>query len=282
MSPSGTQGCIHERKPIRLHMDLQQQHAMRMSKLLPNGRSLMVPCDHGASDYPVLGLEDMDSVYSSLSEGGANAVIAQKGVVSHLSGMAGTNLIAHLSVSTVHAGHHSDDKVLVGNVEEALARGAIAVSVQINVGSEHESAMIERMGIISTQCQKLAVPLLGMMYARGPNLKTEGDPTKGVAHAVRLGWELGCDIVKTSWTGSIESFEIVTAAVPIPVLIAGGEREGEPDSLLRMVKQSMLAGGAGICMGRQIFSHPEPEKMTRALHDVIHLGKGPSQAAEDL
>ena len=45
---------------------------------------------------------------------------------------------------------------------------------------------------------------------------------KAAAHAARLAFELGCTVVKTKWTGSIESFKKVTSCVPIPVLIAGG------------------------------------------------------------
>ena len=240
--------------------------------LLPNGRGVWIPVDHGASSYPEEGLGDMESLYLSL--GTVDAVIAQKGVVSHLSTFSGgPPLIAHLSVSTIHGGERSDDKILVGSVEEAISRGAVAVSVQLNLGSVHESEMIERMGEISEQCHRLGVPLLGMMYARGPNLQTDGDPTKGVAHAVRLGWELGCDIVKTTWTGSIESFEMVTSGVPIPVLVAGGAklRPGQsPDLLIKVVKESLIAGGAGVCMGRNVFSHENPQEMANTLHQLVH------------
>ena len=254
----------------------------RLGKLLPNGRGVWIPLDHGASFYPLSGLEDMTSLYLSLGEGNVDAVVAQKGAVSHFSTLSGPPLVAHLSVSTIHGGERSDDKVVVGSVEEALSRGAIAVSVQVNVGSKHETEMITRMGHVSEQCHRLGVPLLGMMYARGENLQIDGDPTNGVAHAVRLGWELGCDVVKTQWTGSMESFEIVTSGVPIPVLVAGGEKHDDVEGLLKMVKQSILAGGAGVCIGRQVFSHQDPAAYANALHEVVQRGIGPRDAAEKL
>lgn len=251
-----------------------------LNELLPNGRGVWIPVDHGASQFPSSGLENMTDLYSKL--GAVDAVVAQKGVVSHLSTFTGPPLIAHLSVSTVHGGEHSDNKVLVGSVEEAVARGALAVSAQVNLGSIHENEMITRMGELSRQCHLQGIPLLGMMYARGPNLQTDGDPTLGIAHAVRLGWELGCDVVKTSWTGSMETFEIVTSGVPIPVLIAGGESDGDVVGLLKMVKQSILAGGAGICMGRQVFASNDVAGLAKALHQVVHAGIGPLDAAEKM
>lgn len=255
----------------------------RLEKLLPGGRGVWIPVDHGASSFPEKGLSDMERLYQDLGEGKVDAVVAQKGVVSHLSKVNnGPPLIAHLSVSTIHSGERSDDKVLVGSVQEAISRGADAVSVQVNVGSNYESDMIERMGMISEQCHELGIPLLGMMYARGPNLQIDGDVTKGIAHAVRLGWELGCDVVKTSWTGSIESFEIVTSGVPIPVLVAGGAKGDYGMGLFKMVKQSMLAGGAGVCMGRNVFAHDNPREMADALHRLVHLNSGPKEIFEKL
>ena len=257
-------------------------HAQRLKKLLPGGKAVWIPVDHGASGYPVSGLKNMAELYSQLSPV-VDAVVAQKGVVSYYSAFKGTELIAHLSVSTEHGGSRSTDKVLVGTVAEAISRGAIAVSVQINVGSPFEAEMIERMGEISTQCHELGVPLLGMMYARGKNLQVEGDSTGGVAHAVRLGWELGCDVVKTSWTGDMKSFAIVTSSVPIPVLIAGGENgDGSNKNvidLLNIVEQSILAGGAGVCMGRQVFAHPNPAGIAAAIRAVVHEKMNPGKAA---
>jgi DhnA family fructose-bisphosphate aldolase class Ia len=224
----------------------------------------------------------MAELYSQLSPI-VDAVVAQKGVVSYFSALNGTELIAHLSVSTEHGGSRSADKVLVGTVAEAVSRGAIAVSVQINVGSPFEADMIERMGEISTQCHDLGVPLLGMMYARGENLQVEGDSTRGVAHAVRLGWELGCDVIKTSWTGDMKSFEIVTSSVPIPVLIAGGNGDGSKENvigLLKIIEQSILAGGAGVCMGRQVFAHPNPAGIAAAIRAVVHEEMNPVEAME--
>jgi len=80
----------------------------------------------------------------------------------------------------------------------------------------------------------------------------------------------------------MESFEIVTSGVPIPVLVAGGEKHDDIEGLLKMVKQSILAGGAGVCMGRQVFSHHDPAAYAKALHDVVQRGVGPREAAEKL
>lgn len=249
-----------------------------VESLLPNGKGVWIPIDHGVSDYPVEGLEDLDSLIAEISH--ADAIVAQKGVVSRYSMDA--NLISHLSVSTRHAGHRSSDKILVGSVEESLSRGAKGVSVQVNMGSPDEPEMIERLGLVTQDAHFLSCPVLGMIYPRGENLDVmEIDETNGAAHAARLAFELGCDVVKTKWTGSVESFRKVTDSVPIPVLIAGGPAGSSTEETLSIVHQAMQAGGGGVCMGRQVFSHKNPGKMVTALRAIIHHGSDVKQAMQD-
>ena len=247
-----------------------------IESLLPGGKGVWIPIDHGVSDFPVNGLENLDELLGEISH--ADAVVAQKGVVSRYAS-SGANMVAHLSVSTRHAGPRASDKVLVGSVEESLSRGAKGVSVQVNMGSQDEPEMIERLGLITRDAHFFGCPVLGMIYPRGENLSIiDGDDTKGSAHAARLAFELGCDVVKTKWTGSIDSFRKVTNAVPIPVLIAGGPANSSTKEILTIVHEAIQAGGGGVCMGRQVFSHDSPGKMVTALKMIVHDGYDVEQA----
>ena len=239
----------------------------RMAQLLPNGKAIFIPIDHAVSSYPEKGLGNLSELIPLLSS--ANAIIAHKGIVSHYKNH--NNFIMHLSASTIHGGKHSDDKVLIGSVSEAKRRGAIGVSVQINLGSDFESEMIQRMGKVSRQAIKQNMPLLGMVYPRGPNLKIDKDDiTKGVSHAVRLAFELGCDIVKVPWTGDKESFSLVCNSAPIPVLVAGGKYGGPFDDLLKMVEEAMQSGASGVCMGRQVFAADNVNERCNKIAEIIH------------
>ena len=98
--------------------------AQRLATLLPNGRGVWIPIDHGASDYPNPGLEDLEGLIQSLIDAGVNAIVAQKGVVStyaHLCQGTSTGMVVHYSVSTRHAGPESNNKVLVGHADEVNA-----------------------------------------------------------------------------------------------------------------------------------------------------------------
>ena len=245
-----------------------------MQKILPNGRGVWIPIDHGVSDFPVEGLVEIESTIKSLIQAGVDAIIAHKGIVSHYNHLcknSNTNMIIHLSASTRHGGKNSSNKVLVGSVDEIKPRGAVGVSCQVNIGSKNEPEMIERMGEISRLAFHQDIPMFGMVYARGPNLQIlDGDLTKGYAHAARLAFELGCDAAKTVWTGNKESFSQVTKSVPIPLLVAGGPSTGDSKEILTMVRDALDSGASGICMGRQVFGHPNIESIARALVLLVH------------
>tara|TARA_B110000881_G_C18550155_1_gene503580 strand:+ start:742 stop:1539 length:798 start_codon:yes stop_codon:yes gene_type:complete len=248
--------------------------ATRLDSLLPNGRGVWIPIDHGASDFPVDGLTDTEHVIRSLVRAGVDAIVAQKGLVGHYNHLcqgSSTDMVVHFSVSTRHAGPDAANKVLVGNADEVLPRGGIGVSCQVNMGSPNEAAMIERMGQMSRAALHHQLPMFGMVYARGEHLSImEGDETNANAHAVRLAFELGCDAAKTTWTGNKKSFMEVTSAAPIPVLVAGGPATGDSKAILTMVRDALDAGASGVCMGRQVFSHPNVEAIAKALVMLVH------------
>ena len=254
----------------------RSEHRDILERLLPAGKGVWIPMDHGASSYPEVGLDNIEHIINEVINAGANAIVVQKGVMTEMKRKIPlfNNWICHISSSTVHGGARSQYKVSVASTNECKSRGAAAISVQVNLGSEFETEMIESLGKATTEAYDLDIPVLGMVYPRGPNLvEIQGDITGGVAHAARLAWELGCDVVKVPWTGSIESFKIVTNGVPIPVLIAGGALDGTSEETLTMVADSLSAGGAGVCMGRKVFASQNPAVFVKALNALIHQGK---------
>jgi fructose-bisphosphate aldolase/2-amino-3,7-dideoxy-D-threo-hept-6-ulosonate synthase len=166
---------------------------------------------------------------------------------------------------------------LTGTVEEAIKVGADAVSYHINVLSEYEGNQIEALAKITKDANEFGMPVLVMCYVRGHEVDTK-DPGN-VSRAVRLGEELGGDIIKTVYTGDSKSFESVVAATSKPVVIAGGKK-GTDKETIEMVKGAMDAGAAGVSMGRCIFQHKDPESISRAVVEIVHNGASVEKAME--
>ncbi|MDY6958104.1 MAG: 2-amino-3,7-dideoxy-D-threo-hept-6-ulosonate synthase [Halobacteriota archaeon] len=245
---------------------------VRIERILDrkSGNMLIVPMDHGISSGPIDGLIDMKKAVDDIAEGGADAVLLHKGIVrsSHRGYGRDIGLIIHLSAST-SLGPDPLNKVWVTSVEEAIRLGADAVSVHVNVGAEDEPDMLMELGNTAEICNSWGMPLLAMMYPRGERVKSEHD-VEFVKHAARVGAELGADIIKTNYTGDPDTFREVVKGCPVPIVIAGGPKMDTDEEVLTMVRNSIDAGGRGVSIGRNVFQHKDPVKMTAAVSKIVH------------
>jgi predicted phospho-2-dehydro-3-deoxyheptonate aldolase len=248
--------------------------AIRLERIIDrNSRNtVIVPMDHGVTVGPIAGLADMRRTVSKVVSGGANAILMHKGMVR--AGHRGTGqdvgLIIHLSAGT-SISPDPNAKELVCTVEEAIKLGADAVSIHVNIGAETDRDMLRQFGQVSERCLFWQMPLVTMMYARGAKIEDEYD-VEHVKLAARVGAELGADIVKVVYTGSMESFSEVVRGCPVPVVIAGGPKMGSDEDIFRMVEGALEAGAAGLSIGRNAFQHEHPDKMIRALCKMVHDG----------
>ncbi|MBA7600062.1 2-amino-4,5-dihydroxy-6-oxo-7-(phosphonooxy)heptanoate synthase [subsurface metagenome] len=245
-------------------------------------KTVIIPMDHGVTVGPIEGLADMRTAVSKVVAGGANAILIHKGIVR--AGHRGTGkdvgLIIHLSAGT-SISPDPNAKELVCSVAEAIKLGADAVSVHINLGAETDKEMLAQLGQVSERCLEWQMPLVAMMYTRGPKIKNEFD-VNNVKHAARVGAELGADIVKVPYTGSVDSFTEVVQGCTVPVVIAGGEKMDSDEDIFKMVEDALKAGAAGVSIGRNAFQHKKPDKMVAALSKMVHEGATVQEAIETL
>ncbi|RKR90381.1 2-amino-3,7-dideoxy-D-threo-hept-6-ulosonate synthase [Micromonospora pisi] len=244
---------------------------VRIRRLYRHGdqRLFVVPLDHSVTDGPIARASPLNELIGQLADNGVDAVVLHKGSLRYIDPrwFASTSLIVHLSASTVHA-PDPDAKYLVASVEEALRLGADAVSVHVNLGSRDEMRQIADLAAVSDACDRWNMPLLAMMYPRGPMVSNSRDPEL-VAHAVTLAADLGADIVKTMYVGSVAEMSDVARGCPIPILVAGGAPDSE-SAVLSYVEDALCGGSSGVAMGRNVFQAPDPGAMARKISDLIH------------
>ncbi|OQX03365.1 MAG: fructose-bisphosphate aldolase [Desulfobacteraceae bacterium IS3] len=257
--------------------------AVRMERIMNRntGKTVIVPMDHGVSVGPIKGLVDLSEAVNMVAEGGANAVIGHIGLprYGHRKYGKDIGLILHLSASS-SLSPKPNKKVLVNTIENALRMGADGVSVHINVGDEYESDMLRDFGKIAVECSYWGMPLVAMMYPRGPKIEDEKD-LEAVKIAARIGAELGADFVKTNYTGDPESFAEVVAGCPAPVLIAGGSKLSE-EEMFKTIEGAMQAGAKGLSIGRNVFQHSNPSLFVKAACAIVHENLSAEAALEML
>jgi 2-amino-4,5-dihydroxy-6-oxo-7-(phosphonooxy)heptanoate synthase len=102
-----------------------------------------------------------------------------------------------------------------------------------------------------------------------------------VAHAVTIAADLGADLVKTVFLGSTAEMLDLTAACPVPVLVAGGPALDKEEDVLAYVRDALAGGAGGVAMGRNIFQAADPRRLAAKVARLVHhfpeqhFGTGP-------
>jgi class I fructose-bisphosphate aldolase len=258
---------------------------VRLSRILGSGGSLVFAFDHwlehGPSDFPP-GRLDPRPVLEAVVEAGVDAVMLTPGDARLLADVwAGrTSLIVKITGKTnLRPGDERLLQSLIGTVEEAVALGADAVAATVYWGSPYEDVMLERWTAIREAAESYGLPALQLAYPRGPTIR-DRHALDIVLYGVRAAVGVGADLVKTYYTGSRESFRrVVEAASGVPVMMSGGPRRHSPLEFLRDLADVRAAGAAGAVVGRNIFTAPDIQAMTRAARAVLRGEASPEEAA---
>jgi DhnA family fructose-bisphosphate aldolase class Ia len=248
----------------------------RMSHLFrDDGRIIIVAMDHaGFSDKPLQGMVHPGETIRRVVAGGADAVMTTFGTATYFAQeLSRCGLI--LTVQPADPmGEHA--------VEAALSIGADGIKCMVYpwLASEPTSVLnCSRMGAI---CHRWQMPFLAEVIPGGFRGGPEFHTPEKVAAGARVGAECGADMVKTFYTGSPDTFKVVTDNCYVPVIILGGAKMDTDEELLTVVKNSLDGGGNGVAMGNNIWRHPQPDKIVAAIAAVVHDSATVEQALKKL
>ncbi len=249
---------------------------IRLSRIFNtrSGRALVVPMDHSVTIGPLGKADHADRTAAMLAVAGVDAIVVHKGRARSINPVHFTEmgLIVHLSAGTELALDRTG-KVLVGSVEECLRLGADAVSVHVNVGSPTETAQLTDLGTVASACDALGVPLLAMMYARGPEMGSRTELVDTLSHLAAIATDLGADIVKLDYAGSHAAMNEVVESCPVPILVAGGPAAGDDDAAIAFGNEVVDTSVAGLSFGRLIFDAQDPHRVASELTRRLHGGR---------
>jgi len=237
----------------------------RLSRLFKsdNGKILIMAMDHGIPYGEVEGLEDIESLLKTAS-GGVDAVILNRGMIDTLDSslLNKFSLIYKLNGVTSYA-PNPFDLVMFTSVEEALSYDPVALSYEFYIGGEHENRKLSELSQVLMDARKYDMPVISHIY---PN-EEKKDP-KMISHCIRLGWELGTDIIKTFYYPGMSE---QVSRTKKPVLIAGGGKMNNMDEVVKYVQSAMDEGVKGIAMGRNFWGWKSGTRsLVERLDKVVH------------
>jgi putative autoinducer-2 (AI-2) aldolase len=235
-----------------------------------SGRTVMLAFDHGYFMGSTAGLERIDinilplEPYADtlmLTRGILRSIVppaSQKAIVLRVSG--GASILTELS----------NEEIAV-DIEDAIRLNVCAMAVQVFIGGPFEKQSIINMTKMIDSGLRYGIPTLAVT-AVGKDMKRDA---RYFRLATRICAELGAQYIKTYYVP--EGFETVTAACPVPIVIAGGKKLPELDALT-MAYRAVQEGAAGVDMGRNIFQAEAPTAMIQAVRAVVHQNEKPEKA----
>ena len=254
---------------------------IRMNRLFNSSKTIIVPIDDGLISGPNNGLLKIDDTLKRIVDGQPNAILCFKGILKNkYQILCDLPIILNLSASTVNSSHTR--KVLISSVEESIYLGADAVAIHINISSKYEPEMLETLGKVSRECENMGMPLLVIAYPRGEDGNNDMNYedlifsqstkyTQMVMHAARIAYELGADIIKTKFTGDVESFSrVIDCCKGIPVIISGGTIVKKQD-IINTTVMAMQAGSSGVCYGRNTYNRTDVIGFIQELKSCVYV-----------
>lgn len=247
-----------------------------LKKISDNGKFMLLAYDQGMEIGPTEFNDDNvdpEYIFKIADNGYFTGVIVGKGLAEKYYAGQGRRAPLIVKLNGKEKMREGEPVSLqVSSVEEAASLGAVAVGYTIYVGSEREPEMFQEFGKIEEEAHKKGLAVIGWMYPRGRAVADPLDPDV-TAYAARIGLELGADLVKVHWPGSVESFRwVVRSAGKAGVLSSGGQRVTEEEAY-RLARDVMASGAAGMAIGRNVWEAKDPLVVSKRLHEIIIEGK---------
>lgn len=241
-----------------------------------DGRTVVLPVDHGTMLGRVKGLEDPVGLLERFLPLGCDGFLLGPGLAARTAGMfAARGAPARLlTIDTYWRGDNSAEHVLTTSLAHAAALGVDAVKVLMpwDVPPVERGARAELLGGVITAAEPFGLPVMVepiCLTAPRPENATQIE-----ADGCRMAVELGADIIKVMALEDPAVLSDWCRELGVPLVILGGPPAGTPDDLCRMVQSAIGAGARGIVIGRRVWQRPidEATELLRRLAAIVHPG----------
>jgi class I fructose-bisphosphate aldolase len=247
----------------------------RMGRIFgEDGRTLILPVDHGLTLGRIQGLEDPVGVLEGLLDLPCDGLLMAPGLTRHTADrFAHRGSPARILTLDTHfrEGDEPPGAGLAASVEQAAALGVDAVKLFMawNIPSRDRSETMARIARVIERAERFELPVMVEPIAVGEPRSPEAIALEG--DAARSAMEIGADIIKVAYPGE-ELMEAWTGELQVPLVILGGPRSGGAEGVLTLAEEAVGAGARGIVIGRNVWQRPPDvtRRLMARLHEIVH------------
>jgi fructose-bisphosphate aldolase, class I len=240
-----------------------------------DGRTLILPVDHGLTLGRIEGLEDPVARVDGLLDLPCDGLLMAPGLARLTSDrFARRDAPARLlTLDTFFRlpGEAAAGAGLAASVEQAARLGMDCVKLFMawNVPSTERAATLSRIAEVVRRAEEHDIPVMLEPIVVGEQRTPEAIAVEG--DGARAALEVGADIIKVAYPGP-ELMADWAAELRIPLVILGGPRTGEADAVLTLAEESVEHGARGIVIGRNVWQRPPDvtRRLMERLHEIVH------------
>lgn len=246
-----------------------------------DNRTVIVACDHAGFMGPLKGLEYPGQLLDQLEAGGVDAVLTTRGIAQSFSDRIGKlGLILRADGGSSIASPVSGTLRPLFSIKDACRLGADAVICMGMIGFPEEPSSLQNLAGFATDSEKWGMPVIAEMLVKPK--EGERPSPQDIAFAIRIGVELGADLIKASYAGPVEAYRMALSSCYRPVVVLGGEKVKDEREMLQNIADALEGGASGVAIGRNVWQHNNPTGICRALVELVHGSGNVDKALKEI
>jgi len=265
-------------------MDSRTGKKIRMARFFnqESQKALLVAYSHGVIMGPLPGMMSLPEMEKACDEMSAvDGLMVAPGMLPALEdyfiGRDKPALMMHMDYQSYvreTLPYEHGGTVELASVEQAMAAGADGIMTYLYIGHpdpEIEKLEIQRNARLARECEQLG--MVFMVEALSAQLRSNPEHRTDIAIQTlgcRIAAELGADIVKAFYPGSLENVSEMARTCPVPLMLAGGAKAANPEDAFGHADDAIKAGASGLVFGRNIFEADDVRATVQRYRSIVH------------
>lgn len=240
----------------------------RVARLFANEGKLFVAAFDHPQIYGIMkGLENTPDLVQSLKDTELDGFILNPGMVSHIktSSMEDKLLVLRASVGGTMIGENyksydNDLHQCIASAELAARLGADAALFMFVLNGQADKESQLELSRVCESYHRVGIPVIAEVLNADFTMNND---TTFIASGARIAAEIGADVIKAFYC---KDFEVVTSNCPVPVILAGGPKDGD---ITEVVKEVVAKGVKGLAFGRNLFQSEDIRTLVKDLNGAL-------------